>query len=60
VTIVGVTRAGELIGEVTASTRLAAADVVVVVGTPVRLAAAADLFRAAPRARDRDSGDGAA
>jgi monovalent cation:H+ antiporter-2, CPA2 family len=44
VTIVGVTRLGDLLPDVTASTRLAAADVVVVVGRPERLAAAAALF----------------
>lgn len=44
VTIVGVTRFGDLLPDVTASTRLQAADVVVVVGRPERLAAAGVLF----------------
>lgn len=45
VTVVAVRRAGDVLPEPGAGTRLEAADVVVILGTPDRLAAAADLFR---------------
>jgi CPA2 family monovalent cation:H+ antiporter-2 len=45
VTIVGVRRGDEVIGEPDAGTSLSAGDVVVVLGRPERLAVAADLFR---------------
>lgn len=46
VTVVAVRREGELLPEPGAATRLAAADVVVLMGTPDRLSAAAELFKA--------------
>jgi CPA2 family monovalent cation:H+ antiporter-2 len=57
VTVVGVTRAGDLLPEVGAATRLEAADVVVVVGKPERLVAVAELFR--PRMPPAAEGEGA-
>jgi monovalent cation:H+ antiporter-2, CPA2 family len=46
VTVVGLRRGGDVVPEPGAQTRLEAADVVILVGAPDRLASAAELFRA--------------
>lgn len=58
VTVVAVRREGELLPEPGASTRLVAADVVVLMGTPDRLVAAAGLFKARTPDATSDGGEG--
>lgn len=57
ITVVNVKRAGHDVPEPGPATRLEAADVVVVLGAPDRLAAAAGIFRAAAPVPGDDGGD---